>query len=64
MHIHTKYEVYMIIYMEKIGNQNVEREYVHIQGKYKVSRLSMWIGEQMKEKYQNGYHLTTTSQND
>ena len=49
--------------MKKIGNQSVGREYVHIQGKYKVSRLSIWIGGQMKEKYQNGCHLTTTSQN-
>ena len=29
----------------------------------KFLQISMWAGEQIKEKYQNGCHLKDTSQN-
>ena len=45
------------------NNQHVVRAYMHIQAKYKVSK-TIWPGEQVKDKYENGCHLQTTSQDD
>ena len=45
------------------NNQHVVRAFMHIQAKYKVSK-TIWAGEQVKDKYQNGCHLQTTSQDD
>ena len=40
----------------------VKKRYISICN-MKSPRLSVWVGQQIKEKYQNGCHLKTTSQN-
>ena len=38
------------------------KEEIHRYMQYEVS-MTVWAGQQIKEKYQNGCHLITTSQN-
>ena len=53
----------MISQNNQKSNQHILGTNMNIHTKYKVS-ITMWVGEQIKEKYHKICHLKTTSQND
>ena len=55
-HIHRQYENITFPHRQVVINANTHT-------KYEVS-MTMWAGEQIKEKYQKICHLKNTSQND